>query len=230
MSEVRQRGAREQSWFGFVGTLVLFIVVIAASVALLTSLSPYAPSTQPEGFVAMIFVGTMAGEIAAFGLLAWLLRRRGLTLADIGMGRQTTSLAIASGVIVALLYAGVTVAGNPIVAANVFEPSWLKLLAIIATGLVAGVVEETIFRGYVMDTLARLGRGRVVQVLVSAVTYSLVHPSGPLALLFTFVLGAALAVVFLIGGRSLTPVILSHGLVNVIIEPGLFLSFAEFMG
>lgn len=184
------------------------------------------PRQCPQRFVAILFAGTATGELLALSVLVWLLRRRGVALADLGLGRPTTRGALVLGMLVALVYAGVTVAVNPAVAQYAVEPTGLKLLAIAATVLVAGVVEEVIFRGYVMTTLAWMGHGRALQVLVSAITYALVHPTASLAILFTFVLGAALALVYLVGNRSLTPVIVAHMLVNLIIEPGLFLSVA----
>jgi hypothetical protein len=41
----------------------------------------------------------------------------------------------------------------------------------------------------------------------------------------TFVLGVALATTYVIGKRSLTPVIISHALIDILIEPWLLLSF-----
>jgi membrane protease YdiL (CAAX protease family) len=41
--------------------------------------------------------------------------------------------------------------------------------------VVAGLVEETICRGYVMTTLGRMGYGLVVQVLLSGLFFALVH-------------------------------------------------------
>ena len=43
----------------------------------------------------------------------------------------------------------------------------------------------------------------------------------------TFLLGIALAMTYVIGKRSLTPVIISHALIDVIIEPWLLLSFFQ---
>lgn len=225
-----ERRATGATWPRLLGTLILLIAVIAVAIAAFMVALPYDPAVTPRGFVAVLFAGSAVGELLALGLLVWLLRRRGTALADLGLGRPTTRLALALGVLVALVYAGVTAAGNPAVIQNAFAPTGLKLLAIVATVLVAGVVEEVIFRGYVMTTLASMGHGRVVQVLMSAVTYALVHPTGSLAILFTLLLGAALGIVYLVGNRSLTPVIVAHMLVNLIIEPGLFLSIAEFMG
>ncbi|MDA8371434.1 MAG: CPBP family glutamic-type intramembrane protease [Nocardiopsaceae bacterium] len=52
----------------------------------------------------------------------------------------------------------------------------------------------------------------------------LAHPAGLISMLSTFVVGAGSAVLYLVGNRSLTPVIVAHMLVNLTIEPGLILS------
>jgi hypothetical protein len=64
------------------------------------------------------------------------------------------------------------------------------------------------------------------------VTFAITHFYGfvsPVALLATFgatfVLGVALAVTYLVGNRSLTPVIIGHALVDLVIEPWLLLGF-----
>lgn len=95
-----------------------------------------------------------------------------------------------------------------------------------------GLVEETIFRGYLMTSLNDLGRGRATLVLVSGAVFTAAHFhafSSPASILAAFgatlVLGAALAAVYLAGKRSLTPVIVSHALVDMIIEPWLLLGF-----
>ena len=83
-----------------------------------------------------------------------------------------------------------------------------------------------------MTTLGRMGYGLVVQVLLSGLFFAVVHFyafATPLSLLLvqglTFVLGVALAITYAFGKRSLTPVIISHTLIDVIIEPWLLLSF-----
>lgn len=117
--------------------------------------------------------------------------------------------------------------------AHILEFSWLELLSI-GAAVVAGLVEETILRGYVMTTLGRMGYGLVVQILLSGLFFALVHFyafAAPLSVLvvqgLTFMLGVALATTYVIGKRSLTPVIISHALIDVLIEPWLLLSFFQ---
>lgn len=71
-----------------------------------------------------------------------------------------------------------------------------------------------------------------VQLLVSAIAFALAHVYGFASLLaylatqgLTFLLGLALGTLYLLGKRSLTPPILSHALLDMIIEPDLLLSF-----
>ena len=111
--------------------------------------------------------------------------------------------------------------------------SLLKLLAIV-TAIVAGVVEETIFRGYVITTLGRMGYGLVVQVLLSGLFFAFFHLyvfTNLFTILIvqglTFLLGIALAITYIAGKRSLTPVIISHALIDIVIEPWLFVSFFQ---
>ncbi len=187
---------------------------------------------QPTNRVAIFLLGSALGELVAFGLLAWLLRRRGSRLRDLGWGQPTRWGAVALGVGIALVYSGLT-ALKPRISPHLLEFSWLKLLALVAA-VVAGVVEETIFRGYVMTILGRMGYGLAVQILLSGLFFALAHVyafAAPLSLLavqgVTFLLGVALAITYVIGKRSLTPVIISHALIDLTIEPWLVLSFFQ---
>jgi CAAX protease family protein len=85
-----------------------------------------------------------------------------------------------------------------------------------------------------MTTLGRMGYALVVQVLLSGLFFALSHFyafAAPLSVLLmqglTFALSVALATSYAIGKRSLTPVIISHALIDVSIEPWLLLSFFQ---
>jgi small-conductance mechanosensitive channel len=121
----------------------------------------------------------------------------------------------------------------PAVRASLFRPSWLKLLAI-GVGLVAGVLEEIAFRAMLMDAARDHGANIIVQILLSAVAFGLLHGIWALfrgswrvgagAVLATGTLGAALAVVYLASGRSLAPCVAAHVLLTALVEPGLVLA------
>jgi membrane protease YdiL (CAAX protease family) len=222
-----------ESWGRLIGTLLLVLAVLGIVLYSTIVLSiKLGAMRQPTSRVATFLIGTTVGELAAFGVLVWLLHRRGSSLRDLGWRQPTRWGAIALGIGIAIVYGAFT-ALNPHVGAHLLEFSWLKLLAI-GAAVVAGMVEETIFRGYVMTTLGRMGYGLVVQVMLSGLFFALVHFyafAAPLNVLLvqglTFVLGVALAITYVTGKRSLTPVITSHALIDVIIEPWILLSFFQ---
>jgi uncharacterized protein len=225
--------ASSGSWKQLISTLLLILLVFGVALAAAITLGVTAGwMRNPQNAVATVFTGTILGELAAFGLLVWQLHRRGQTLRDLGWGQPTRWRAIAIGIGVSIVYSGYT-ALNPGVGHHLLDFSLLKLLAIV-TAIVAGVVEETIFRGYVITTLGRMGYGLVVQVLLSGLFFALFHLyifTNLFTILtvqgLTFLLGVALAITYIVGKRSLTPVIISHALIDMVIEPWLFVSFFQ---
>jgi membrane protease YdiL (CAAX protease family) len=121
----------------------------------------------------------------------------------------------------------------PSVRASMFVPDGLKLLAI-GVGVAAGILEEWLFRGILMDWLGSHGLGALLQVAVSGLAFGLMHAvwaffrgswrAGFTATLATGVLGIGLAVVYLAGGRNLAPCIVAHFWVDALCEPGLMLA------
>jgi membrane protease YdiL (CAAX protease family) len=233
MSTTAQTSAKgKTSWGQVIGTLLLLLAIIGAiSYGAFVVAAPFGWLVHPETRLVTFLLGAIVGELAALSALAWFLRRRGASLRALGLGKATTWRGMLLGLVVASVYSGLTAVFNPAVGRNLLQFTELKGLAVIAA-LVAGLVEETIFRGYLMTSLEQMGRGRVAQVLVSAVAFAAAHfygfvSPGPLLATFgaTFILGAALAVTYLIGKRSLTPVITSHTLIDMVIEPWLLLGF-----
>lgn len=232
MTGITPANQPSESWGRLISTLllVLFVVGIALAGAITLSIK-LGWTKQPEKFVAAILVSTIVGELAALGLLIWRLRHHGRTLHDLGWGQPTRWWALALGVGIALLYSGYTTLSNPVISHHLLDVSLFKLLGIISA-VIAGLFEETFFRGYVMMTLKNMGYHTVVQVLLSGLFFALFHLyvfADPLSILivqcFTFVLGVAFAITYLLGKRSLTPVIIGHTVVDFILEPWLFLSF-----
>jgi uncharacterized protein len=115
----------------------------------------------------------------------------------------------------------------------IFRPLDLKIVALIAAA-VAAVFEETFFRAILMDWFRSRGCSPALQVLSSGIAFGLAHAGWGLAgsmdvarfaqpMVWTAVLGWALAALYLRSKRSLAPVIVSHFLIDAIIEPGLLL-------
>jgi|CXWL01.1.fsa_nt_gi membrane protease YdiL (CAAX protease family) len=113
------------------------------------------------------------------------------------------------------------------------RPHTFKLIALILAVL-AGTLEEIAFRKMLMDWMERSGGGAAIQIIVSGVSFGLMHIvwgglKGSWVTAFgsvvaTTVLGLGLAVVYLIGDRNLAPCIVAHFLVTASIEPGLLIA------
>lgn len=121
----------------------------------------------------------------------------------------------------------------PLVRRLALEPSGLKLVGIWAA-VVSGVVEEVVFRRILMDWLLTLGAPATLQVLGSALAFGVAHAAwvlmgGQIRAVIpvvgaTTVLGAALAVLYLVAGRNVLPSAAAHVAINLVIEPGLVLA------
>ena len=160
-------------------------------------------------------------------------------LRDLGFasGSQGTLLAWCLGLVVAVFYAAYAVRNIPLVREHWRAVSFFKLLGILVA-VAAAVVEEAFFRRLIMDALMRAGWSAVVQVVASGLIFGLAHgiwgimtrrvSVGVGTMVATGTLGTALGLVYIIGDRSLAPVIVAHFIVTVTIQPGI--TFAAFSG
>jgi membrane protease YdiL (CAAX protease family) len=121
----------------------------------------------------------------------------------------------------------------PSVRANLFRPSWLKLLALLVA-VASGFCEEMIFRKWLMDLLQHRGYGPGLQLAGSTLAFGFAHAVWGLmrgslraalgAMVATGGLGLALALVYLASHRVVLPCIVAHFVINLFIEPGLVLA------
>lgn len=133
---------------------------------------------------------------------------------------------------VAVAYIAISIT-LPSVRANLFQPSVLKLLAL-GVAITAGLCEELIFRKLLMDGMERHGWDVTAQLGATALTFGLVHAIWGLfrgslraavgAMVFTGVLGLALGIVYIASQRIVSPCVVSHFLINALVEPGLMLA------
>ena len=147
-------------------------------------------------------------------------------------GRSGTWWGWLTAIIVAVLYVGYCLR-FPSVRDNLFRRSRLKGLAL-AAAVTAAILEEVMFRKWIMDSAHGHGFGPFGQIAISSFTFGLLHGAwglmGPSlrvaigATVATGALGSALAIVYLLSGRSLAPCITAHFLVNALIEPGMVLA------
>src|ERR1700736_3729003 len=135
--------------------------------------------------------------------------------------------------VVSALYVAVA-ARLPSVRENLFRISWLKLLSV-AVAISAGILEEVVFRRCIMNYMQdRHHAGIMLQIIISGLAFGLAHGVWGLmgkslraaigATVATGILGIGLAIVFVASERNLALCIVSHFLINVLIEPGLVLA------
>jgi membrane protease YdiL (CAAX protease family) len=190
----------------------------------------------PRAQATIRLTGSIVGQVATILLLALYLRRRGGSLADLGFGRPARRRGFIAAGVLALLTIALMLGGPLRGRAPLAEASLFHLYTSAVAGLGAGFCEEILFRGFVTTELSLAGAGRVVQVLASGLLFGLAHAgwstlgaSFDLRLLLgsvvpTAVFGMLYAVVYLVGGRSLTPVIAGHVATDMVIEPWLILA------
>lgn len=148
-------------------------------------------------------------------------------------GRWGTVLAWAVAAAVAAAFV-VNAMSIPHVRTHLLRPGLLKGLSL-AAALAAGIVEEVVFRKWIMDALLAHGYGPFIQVFVSGIAFGLAHifwafgnvAAGVNAMVSTTLLGFGLAVVYLLGERSLAPSVAAHCLITALIEPGLAIAAAR---
>lgn len=170
-----------------------------------------------------------------FGVGWALLRLQNLTLSDIGWRRTATRRGWAAALAVALAHVAILMSGPLAGVPTLSDWSPFRVGVAVSAALSAGICEETLFRGFVMRQAQALQWPSWAQVTLSAGLFgmghlgwgSTTHGFSWLAaigsVIWTTGLGAMLAVAFLIGRRSLTPVITAHGLIDLIEEPWLLL-------
>lgn len=148
-----------------------------------------------------------------------------------GIGNNGTIYGWVLALVAAFFYIKVS-SRYPAVREEMFKISYLKLLAL-AVAASAGILEEVMFRKWVMDFLLHKGYGPILQLLATGLSFGIIHGIWGLfgnrraaigATIATGSLGIALGVVYLFAGRVLAPCIVAHFLINLFIEPGLALA------
>ncbi len=173
------------------------------------------------GFLVALFTAVFIAVAA--GTVRWV-RKQGGTLADLGWRAPTRTSAVVVAVLFGVFGAAFNVMGyvhQIDSTADPFEISPLRVGSGLA-GVVIAACEDLVGRGFVMNHLKRAGRGAWTQALVSAAIFALYHSIWTMSIagfIVSFVLGLIMAGFFLWGRRSLTPVIVAHGLCLLLGEP-----------
>ena len=230
------QSSRLYAWLSVLIASFIFCVLVGIGSALLRRLFSGYGATGLRPQVTLRLTGSVVSQVLTILLLILYLRSQNQSLADIGLGRSSSTYGwIAAGVLTTL-FIWLMLMGPLRGRAALAEISFFHLYNSIIAGLGAGFCEEMLFRGFVMSELSWAGVGRVTQVLASGLLFGLAHVGWTTlgtafnlrlflgTVIPTAVLGMLYAGIYLIGGRSLTPVIASHAITDMIIEPWLVLA------
>jgi hypothetical protein len=142
---------------------------------------------------------------------------------------------------ITIIYIAYAALNSAVVRDHLLRPSRWKpfaALCIVAVpmALISGFFEEAFFRKFLMDVALHHGETAIVQVVLSAAAFGFVHAIWGIAggnfraafasMIATGLLGAGLAVVYLIGGRSVAPCMAAHTVINLLLEPWLIITAA----
>lgn len=139
-------------------------------------------------------------------------------------------------IVLAVLWIWSVTVHGPLQSQPVLEISSFNFFGSAIAGLGAGSLEEVLYRGVLICFLARRGFRTWSQVISSALFFGFAHvgwgiiagevdlAAAMAAIVATSTLGLALGVMFVAAGRCLTPAIAAHAMINIAIEPWLFLS------
>jgi uncharacterized protein len=190
--------------------------------------------------VAVEALSGVAINWSMFAVCLSLLHLRGQTLGDIGWRRAATRRSWILAIVVATLMAGSALASFGKPAQLLTDWSFYRISLGLVLGGSAGICLEMIFRGFVMTQARDAGLPVILQITLSAVLFTLAlnrmawsgfpgHPEfwavvGTTA--SSTVLGVALAIIYVIGNRSLNPAIAAHAAIDMVVEPGMILMAA----
>jgi len=190
--------------------------------------------TKQQGFKAGLFLGGMTSSLFVF-IFWWFFSNPEGFINLMGFNQTATEIPVAwvLAVVVAIAYIAYTAKGIPAVRENFFRFNFLKVIGIFSA-IASGIVEELVFRQMLMDWLYSNGIGVILQVVISGVGFGIIHfgwsifsgnlRTGLWAAIHTAVLGLLLAIIYIIAGRNVLPVIAAHMMINIFIEPWLILN------
>ncbi|ODA29701.1 hypothetical protein A8L45_21900 [Veronia pacifica] len=119
-------------------------------------------------------------------------------------------------------------AGISNVREHMFKFNKLKCLALLGA-LVSGFFEEILFRKILMDYLQEEGFSDFIQIIISGLAFGIAHlvwggkalSAAVNATFYTFLLGAGLALIYIMSERNVALCIIAHTITTGLIEPGL---------
>ncbi len=171
----------------------------------------------------VVFLFTVFFAVLAAGTIRWV-KAQGGTLAELGWGAPTRTSAVIGAVLFGVFWAAFNIMGYVHQVDSTANPMELSLLRIGTAigGAIIACCEDLVGRGFIMNHLKKMGRGTWAQALISSAIFALYHSVWSLSVagfIMGFVLALILAGFFVWGRRSLTPVVVAHGLCLFLGEP-----------
>jgi len=174
--------------------------------------------------------------LLGFFVVAWLMKRRGQSWPDLGLKRPRRWWSIpgwALAVLTVTILLQLTLVplvgrlfGLPPPDMSRYDPLVgnfpLFIVCAIGTMITGGFIEELIYRGLIVDRLARLFGGTkravVLAALLCGVPFGLIHFKwGVGGMMSTSVMGAGLGLMYLATRRNLWPLIAAHALLDLLL-------------
>jgi membrane protease YdiL (CAAX protease family) len=165
-----------------------------------------------------------AREFVEVGLLAVLLRFRGVRFLDLGFKKPGTKMAW----VVALLVLALGLLSHPFVRnGGPYPLAGYTIFAALMMGIPVALIEESIYRGFAITTLQASGFGMPVQILVPGIIFGLVHVSYVstdwTVPVFTGILGCVWSWIYIVGRNSIWPTLVAHMINDAVIMPYFYL-------
>jgi membrane protease YdiL (CAAX protease family) len=171
-----------------------------------------------------IYVWNIVAEWSLVACCAWVIRGAGLTLADFGEQLGDPLRLLIVSIMVALTSASrmqtrkVSPEELMKATANVrklLPATGYERIVFVAVALTAGLCEEFLYRGWLLNVIAAASGSVFVALIVSSIVFGLAHfYQGPNGMLGAGVLGVVFGTLFIVSG-SLFPVQALHALIDL---------------
>jgi membrane protease YdiL (CAAX protease family) len=184
--------------------------------------------------------------VGAFFFVWWLVRWRGESLAVLGLRKPPTWWFVPAWGLVALVVniaaqltlvptlAGLFDLPAPDVSQyNILRGNFrLFVAAALGSMVTGGFIEEVVYRGLMVDRLAKVfgggRRGRILGALGCGIPFGLIHFEWGVGGMFvTAIMGAILGLMFLVARRNLWPLVAAHASLDLILMLQAYLGMLE---
>lgn len=212
------------AWRNALGIVVLLWLLLG--LVNFSFVTNFLVSTMQNNLLLASFYLDLSFAIAALiivGLIVLWQRRHGETLRDLGWRRPTTVIAILIGIVYGVLWIILSYIREPQPIQSFLSWSWERPLMMLI-GLFLAFSEELAMRGFFMEQLRRGGVPTWLQILACAIFMGGYH--GIIGLHYSLMYGISsmvlfgiIAVIFVVGKRSLTPGTIAHAMVHFFGDP-----------